>query len=387
MQKVEGALRAARERLGWSQTRAASELAALAAQRGLDVASPASLKTQLSRWENQHVLPEDTYRVLLSELYGRTDAELGLAAEQGTAEVDEADRLRSDLAVASGLGKTDIDLLEAQLSATNALDHRLGSAAVAGSVDAQLSHLERLFAHALASGLRRRLAGLIGSAAMLAGRVQADCARPASAWRHLERAKQAGQDAGDRYLACWAMVEQAAVLVDIGRQPAAVAVLDVAREHRPDDAGPRFRAWLAAHLGTVHAAGGAADLARAAYRVAEQELGGATASTSLTVDIGRPTGFRVEFDQAAFRRQRGHGLHTLRDDLAAIADLRGALAEGGSAREVAAVHVDLAHAFGAIGDVSASAEHAHSARDLTARIGSARLASRLAAVGRPVSRS
>lgn len=391
MQNEGGALRAARERLGWSQSQAASELAALAARRGHDVASPASLKTQLSRWENQHVLPEDNYRVLLSELYGRTNAELGLATERSTAEVDEFEQLRSCLAVAGGLGAADIDLLEAQLAATNALDHRLGSAAVAGSLDAQLSHLERVFAHALAPGVRRRLAGLVGSTAILAGRVQADRARPASAWRHLERAKQAGQDADDRYLICWALVEQAAVLVEIGRHPAAIEVLDVAREHRPGDAGPWFGAWLSAHLGTAHAAGGAAELARSAYRAAEEELGGAPPTAPPRVDTGRPAGVHVEFDQVAFRRQRGHGLRTLRNDVDAIVDLRGALTAGGSAREVAAVHVDLAHAFGATGDASAAATHAHAARDLTARIGSARLAARLDAVGRsperPVSRS
>jgi transcriptional regulator with XRE-family HTH domain len=375
-----GALRAARERMGWSQSRAASELAALAVRRGHDVASPASLKTQLSRWENQHVLPEDTYRILLSELYGRTNAELGLAEERSAAEVDEAEQLRSDLAVAGGLDPTDIDLLEAQLAATNALDRRRGSAAVADSLDAQLSHLERVFAHAIVPAVRRRLAGLVGSAAILAGRVQADRARPASAWRHLERAKQAGQDAGDPYLSCWALVEQAAVLLEIGRYPAAVEVLEVAHERRPGDIGPWFRAWLSARLGTAHAAGGAADLARSAYSAAERELGAAPPR----IDIGRPAGVHIEFDQAAFRRERGHGLHILRDDVDALVDLRSALADGGSAREVASLHVDLAHAFGATGDTSAAGAHAHTARDLTARIGSARLAARLDAVGRAV---
>ena len=44
--------------------------------------SAASLKTKLSRWENGHEavgLPE--YRRLFRDIYGRTDAELGLPVE------------------------------------------------------------------------------------------------------------------------------------------------------------------------------------------------------------------------------------------------------------------------------------------------------------------
>ncbi len=48
------------------------------AERGeVDVASAASLKTQLSRWENGTV-PEEPYRTLLAELYERDLAELGI---------------------------------------------------------------------------------------------------------------------------------------------------------------------------------------------------------------------------------------------------------------------------------------------------------------------
>lgn len=54
-----------------------ARLRELAAQGRIEVASPASLKTQLSRWENGTV-PEEPYRTLLTELYGRDLAELGI---------------------------------------------------------------------------------------------------------------------------------------------------------------------------------------------------------------------------------------------------------------------------------------------------------------------
>src|ERR1700712_5056239 len=72
------ALRDARDALGWSQPRAVQELIRQAKARGLTLTNPSSMKTQLSRWENGHVVPETMYRELLRAAYGRTDAELGL---------------------------------------------------------------------------------------------------------------------------------------------------------------------------------------------------------------------------------------------------------------------------------------------------------------------
>ena len=70
-------LRDARRDRGWSQTTAVARLRELAEQGEVDVASAASLKTQLSRWENGTV-PDEPYRTLLAELYERELGELGI---------------------------------------------------------------------------------------------------------------------------------------------------------------------------------------------------------------------------------------------------------------------------------------------------------------------
>ena len=70
-------LRDARRDKGWSQTAAVARLRELAEAGRVDVASAASLKTQLSRWENGTV-PEEPYRTLLAELYERDMADLGI---------------------------------------------------------------------------------------------------------------------------------------------------------------------------------------------------------------------------------------------------------------------------------------------------------------------
>ena len=58
-----------------------SELMRLARWKKIGVASAASLKTQLSRWENGHVTPE-YYQALLCELFGVTPGELGFGIQE-----------------------------------------------------------------------------------------------------------------------------------------------------------------------------------------------------------------------------------------------------------------------------------------------------------------
>jgi transcriptional regulator with XRE-family HTH domain len=74
-------LQAARRAQGWSQERMALELRRLAARKNIkQMASAASLKTQISRWENGHVTP-DYYQPLLCELLKATPAELGFGTQ------------------------------------------------------------------------------------------------------------------------------------------------------------------------------------------------------------------------------------------------------------------------------------------------------------------
>jgi hypothetical protein len=56
--------------LAWALEQAARELSIVVAAR-------ASLKTQISRWENGHVVAGPEYRALFRVVYGATDAELG----------------------------------------------------------------------------------------------------------------------------------------------------------------------------------------------------------------------------------------------------------------------------------------------------------------------
>jgi transcriptional regulator with XRE-family HTH domain len=70
-------LRAARDAHGWSQGRLVHELTRRAEARHLGVPTRESLKTEVSRWENGHKTPDETYRQMFREIYGLTDDELG----------------------------------------------------------------------------------------------------------------------------------------------------------------------------------------------------------------------------------------------------------------------------------------------------------------------
>jgi transcriptional regulator with XRE-family HTH domain len=376
MSQTDWPLRAARAARGWSQSRAAEELASLASARGVTVAAPLSLKTQLSRWENQHALPEEHYRVLLQELYESTESELGLG-EPGepkvTAEVG-ADALRAQLSAAAAVDESTIELLRGQLRTTRALDDRLGAAAVANSAYAQLSYLEHALCHAIRPSNRRRLGRLVVDAATLAGRLALDGARATEAWRHYEAAKVGAREAESPTLLGYSLVEQATVLADIGDPATALELVDQGVTMvAADTPGPQ-RAWFSAARGEALAFSGAAGSAHDAYRSAEQQLN----ELPVDVDISFAEIPFLEFDLSALRRHRGHARRLLREDRSAIEDLQRALHDdSGSSREIAGIHVDLVHAHAAIGQPAEAARHARSAREIATRIGSLRLTAQL----------
>src|SRR6266705_306565 len=98
-------LQAARHARGWSQVRAVSGLMDIARKKEMRVASAASLKTQLSRWENGQVTPDDDYVRLICTLHDSTMRELGFGIDNlgvgsvegrmlGTANIAQRERTR-----------------------------------------------------------------------------------------------------------------------------------------------------------------------------------------------------------------------------------------------------------------------------------------------------
>ncbi|WP_214369666.1 helix-turn-helix domain-containing protein [Pseudonocardia sp. H11422] len=366
------ALRAARREKGWSQAEAARELAVLGRARGAPTAAPTSLKTQLSRWENGHALPEPPYRVLLAELYGRDDLPFEPARlMRADGDAGRADRLRALLSEADAVDDASLVLLREQLAATRRLDERLGAAGTADTVHAQVEQLDRLLVHTTAARRRRAVAAMLAEAALLAGWQAIDRDRPDEAWAQHDHARAAAREAGEPDLLAQSHAGLAAVLVELGRTAAAAELLDTARDEPAT-------AWTAAALGAARAAAGDLAGSRRAFDAAERAV---HTPGSAAPDVVRP-GFALDYD--GVHRRRCAALAT-QGDTEAITQLDEVVAGGaGPVRERAALQAELAIALATHGGTADAAKHARSARLLAERIGSSRVRSRLdrAAPGR-----
>lgn len=369
MRETTTALRAARTARGWSQSRAAREIVALALARGTPVASAASLKSLLSRWENGHSVPEPQYRALLGELFDRTSGELGIDDPAGDREsggegTAGASGLRAALAAAAAVDAAVLGLWREQLEVAQRLDDELGSAGAGTLVSAQVDQLDRTLDHTLAAPARGAVAAVLTGAAALAGAQSLDRADHRGAWRHYGRAGYAAREAGLPVAAAVAVAGRATVLVDLGDPASALTLLGEAAPSGP----PAARVRWAAARGLARAAVGHDTAARSAFATAEHAL------REIRVDAVSRAEPAVEL--ADLHRWHGRALVTLgRAD--AHTPLELAMdARPRSARHRAALHADLAIALGAARPAEA-AEHARQARALATRIGSARIAARL----------
>jgi transcriptional regulator with XRE-family HTH domain len=354
--RLRSPLRAAREAAGLSQSGAARHLAALAQTRGAPVAGVVSLKTQLSRWENGHSVPEPHYQELLAELYGRSPADLGLSAP---AAGSGATGLRARLAAAAAVDQGVIALWREQLTVTHRLDAELGTAGAAGPLRALVEQLQHTLVHCVTTAQRRSVAAVLAEAAVLAGEHALDAAAPEAAWTVLRTAHDAAVEAADEPSRAAAAAGLAAVLVEVDEAGAALALL--AEEPRSDGA-PAAR--LAMARGLAAAAAGDRPASERAF---------ATARTAAArIDRFHP---RLRIGVATVEGSWGHALLALGED--AEEPLRRALDTAPApVRERAALHADLALTL-AGRSPERSAEHARTAADLAARIGSERISARL----------
>ncbi|MGQ0574367.1 MAG: helix-turn-helix domain-containing protein [Pseudonocardia sp.] len=360
-------LLAARRGRGWSQSEAARELAVLARASGEPRASPASLKSLLSRWENGHAVPDPAYRTLLAELYGRTAGELGLAPHPGGspgAGDGAAARFLARVAAAAMVDERLLGAWSEQLCLARRLDDDVGAAGAAGLVRALVDELERVFVHAVDPATRADTGILLAGAATLAGWQELDLGDPGGAWLRFTRAREAaaaaaGSAEATANAAAEATAGLAAVLVDVGDPDSAIALLDVTTG--PEPAGAQ--AWRSAARGAALAARGRHTEARSTFDAAEQTLTAGPGSGHAAPSGG--------IDAADVRRWRAQALAVVGGTATRTA-LEAALAAGvRSARERAVTHAALAALLARPGGAGA-AEHARAARTLAERIGSAR---------------
>lgn len=218
-------LKAVRRSRGWSQLRLITELERAGAARGIALSSRASLKTQVSRWENGHVIPDDFYAALLAEVYGSTPDDLGLHGAPPSLVLPRQ-------VIPTGLSVELLDSLERLLLEYTRTDNAIGPGLLVNLVTRHVEELERLVLDARGD-LRLRGLVLCSRFAEFAGWLCHDAGDLLEAERWTNRGLDYVEGLGDKNVRAYLLMRKSAIAVD-RRQPArALSLADAAGTSGP----------------------------------------------------------------------------------------------------------------------------------------------------------
>ena len=350
-------LKAAREALGWTQDRAVAELRRLASARGRTLTN--HLKTQLSRWENGHVVPDREYRELLSEAYGRTEEELGFPLLASSAAEVEAQML-AQFTAARATSSATAEAYLSRLNAIRALDGSMGTPSALGQLRPLMTSITQTLTHVISPRARSPLASVLADACSLAGWQAIDSVDLSEAWRCFETAKAAARESEDPAALAYATAEQAYVLLELQMPAEAVELAQHARESSVGRVPSILSSWLNAVEAEALAATTDKDRAQ---RVLDR------------IDLPDVEDYLpyILLDQAHLDRWRGNILAALGDPNAAESLLTARRAVDPTyIRARASMECDLARALLAQGERREASRHAAQARTLARQSGSVR---------------
>ena len=218
-----------------------------AGRQGVTLPSRETLKSRVSRWENNHARPDDFYRQLLREALGLDDRELGYAE---TAPPDPgataAEELASRINLATQADDTLLGALKHQTEAVRLQDRQYGAGSLLEQMRGHVGNIETHLSHAVFESSRRPLAWHLADSAALTGWQALDLGAIAQAWRYFELAARAAQQAGDLALYAFARLEHARALADLGRPAEAATLAQEVWSRAHDQVLPSARCWMAA---------------------------------------------------------------------------------------------------------------------------------------------
>jgi transcriptional regulator with XRE-family HTH domain len=255
---METRLKAVRQARGWSQLRLVSEMERLAKAGDLPVASRASLKTQVSRWENGHVRPDGTYAALLAEVYGTTPADLDLADTPATLWIPTPVRATTPSAEW-------LDCMRGLLAQYARTDNAAGPGHLLGIVAQHVAGLEQVAIQAR-DGLARESLVLGSRFAEFAGWLSQDAGDLLQAERWTDRALDLIALDDDPSARAYILMRKSAIASD--RRDCARAVsLAMAAGSAPERLSPHLHALVLRQAAISHAlAGDARESERAAHQ-------------------------------------------------------------------------------------------------------------------------
>lgn len=291
-------LRAALKARGWSYSRLAAELRRQAIREAVTVPKHESLVTLITRWVNNRQQPDDFYRGLLSRSLGLPEGELFEEAPRAAELAAGAEPwLLARALDASAVGGRSLDLLEAAVADYARRYPSAAPAELLGPVREHYRHAVRLLAGPLRITHRRRLSGVAGVLAGLAGSLSFDLQDQARAAAYFQVARQAAEEAEDRDLGAWALATWSLMPTYNGDHAEAWRLIEAAQAAGGRELSPTRRAWLAALEAKAHAGLGDAKRSTAALVRAERALGNLPAAAGNRLgtdffDAPRLVGFR-----------------------------------------------------------------------------------------------
>jgi transcriptional regulator with XRE-family HTH domain len=255
-------LRAARTAMGWSQGRLIMEMQRAA--RDLHIALPdaATLKTNVSRWENGRVRVEaEDYRRMFRAVYGMTDEELGFD--------------RQPPGPAAPVPTIDRDVLahfRAVLREHAVEDNLLGPHQLLGVVDLQTRALAGAMRE-VRGDLRRDLLDLTCRYHEFLGWLLQDAGNLDAAMRHSDRAMDYAYELDDPLVTAYVLMRKSNIATDSGVPDIALGLVDAAL--RSGNLPARMYAVVLRQQANAYAVlgepAGCADAIARAYDVVDKE--------------------------------------------------------------------------------------------------------------------
>lgn len=204
-------IRQAREARGWSSAKLNAEIRRTARKAGVGTATQTSLRVMISAWENDRQAPDQTYQMLLQQVFNLPPAALGFAADHPDAAGDGMAPLVRRGAERLAISDDVLGYFRRQLSEHARLDNLTGPGLILDAVDAQVGQVRAL--------ARRGPADAIELAARFvqqAGWLHQDCGDLATALRYSDEAVDLAEQAGNVGLAAYNMMRKSNVLTAHG---------------------------------------------------------------------------------------------------------------------------------------------------------------------------
>lgn len=244
-------LREARQARGWSQTQLMHALAQQAAAEGLAVPGRDSLRIMVSRWENGHVQPDETYRRFLCAVYACYERELGLLTDAPGQQLWVAPFVVQPGELPERVSPELLAYLDRAFDEYARADNLLGARPLVRVVEQQAAFVDAL---ALAAPSAERPAVLAVGAryAELCGWLHQDAGNLDAAQRWSDRALEYTHELGDPRQLSYVLMRKSNLATDAG-QPARALGLAVAALRESEQLSPRLRAVALRQQALAHA--------------------------------------------------------------------------------------------------------------------------------------